>query len=632
HFSNQVAGAALVGDNLGAALSAAREDALYAQLLLLLLGIPGVVLATVVASLVVALSGDRRRRETALLRLRGAASSRILGLILQETAFTGLAGIGLGIPLALLACHWALPSFTALSVGWTITAAVVGLLVAAATQLGPSLRAALGRSGGDIAVATARVQATGLPGPLRIGADAVLLVVAGVIFYFTSKNGYQVVVVPEGVPVAAVNYAALLTPALAWPGLALLTWRLNILVLARRTGRFARQGAGRAPEIAAAALRRRRRVIARGAAGLGVAVGLAASTAIFTSTYDKQANLDVALTVGSDVAVTQPLASTVGPSGVEAIRSVTGVRAVEPLQHRLAYVGADLQDLYGINPQTIRRAAPLLDSFVPGSSINTVLRAMQATPNAALLSAETIKDYQLQIGDQVRLRLQVGSRHAYTQVEFRVAGVVKEFPTAPKDSFIVANASYIARQTGSVAVGTFLVRTSTPVATANALRVRAAPGVVVHDIVTDRNAVPSASGLAGSSLTGLSRLQLGFGLIFALACSGLTLALGIAERRRAIVLLAALGASARQRGRFLGAEARALVAGGVAAGVVISVSIAYLLVKVLNGIFDPPPTGLSVPVSYLVALGLALVTVSSAVLTIFGRLASRAGLTQLRDL
>jgi putative ABC transport system permease protein len=181
-------------------------------------------------------------------------------------------------------------------------------------------------------------------------------------------------------------------------------------------------------------------------------------------------------------------------------------------------------------------------------------------------------------------------------------------------------------------VGTFLVRSSTPAATANALRAQAAPGVVVHDIITDRNAVPSASGLAGTSLTGLSRLQLGFGLIFALACSGLTLALGIAERRRAMVLLAALGATARQRGRFLGAEARALVAGGVAAGLVISVSIAYLLVKVLNGIFDPPPTGLSVPATYLVALGFALVAVSAAVLAVFGRLASRAGLTQLRDL
>ena len=37
----RLAGAGLVGDNLGAALDAARSDALYAQLLFLFLGLPG---------------------------------------------------------------------------------------------------------------------------------------------------------------------------------------------------------------------------------------------------------------------------------------------------------------------------------------------------------------------------------------------------------------------------------------------------------------------------------------------------------------------------------------------------------------------------------------------------------------
>src|SRR4029079_5224337 len=41
----QLAGAGLVGDNLGAQLDAARSDALYAQLLFLFLALPGAVLA-----------------------------------------------------------------------------------------------------------------------------------------------------------------------------------------------------------------------------------------------------------------------------------------------------------------------------------------------------------------------------------------------------------------------------------------------------------------------------------------------------------------------------------------------------------------------------------------------------------
>jgi putative ABC transport system permease protein len=87
----------------------------------------------------------------------------------------------------------------------------------------------------------------------------------------------------------------------------------------------------------------------------------------------------------------------------------------------------------------------------------------------------------------------VGPRHTYRQGDFQVAAVIKEFPTAPKDSFIIANASYITGRTGSDAVGTFLVRSATPVATANALRTQVPAGAVVHDTVTDRNAVPTSS-------------------------------------------------------------------------------------------------------------------------------------------
>jgi putative ABC transport system permease protein len=567
-----------------------------------------------------------------LLRLRGATPQQLVGLVASETLVTGGVGAILGIPLAVLAVRLALPAGTRLSVGWTVAAGAVGLLIAAVTQLGPAIRAALRSGADDISGATARVQPTGLPWPLRLGLDVLLLAVAGLVFALTARGGYQVIVVPEGVPVASVNYAALLGPALAWPGLALLIWRLNILVLSRRTGRFAKSSPGRAPELTAAAVRRRRRVISRGAVGLAIAVGLATSTAIFTATYDKQARLDVALTVGSDVALTEPPASNIAPSAGRSLTGLPGVRAVEPLQHRLAYVGADLQDLYGIQPATIRRVAPLLDSFVPGSTVSAALHALATTPNGALLSAETIRDYQLHQGDAVRLRLQSGPDHLYRQFEFRVIGAVKEFPTAPKDSFIIANANYITQVTGSNAVGSFLISSTTPEATAAALQQQLPAGAQVHDIVADRNNVPSASGLASTDLSGLSRLELGFALLLALACSGLALTLGIAERRRAIVLLAALGATARQRGRFLTAEARALIIGGLLGGAALGATIAYLLVKILNGIFDPPPTGLTLPTLYLAVLTVSLLTVSTIVIYTTGRLAARAGPNQLRDL
>jgi putative ABC transport system permease protein len=118
----------------------------------------------------------------------------------------------------------------------------------------------------------------------------------------------------------------------------------------------------------------------------------------------------------------------------------------------------------------------------------------------------------------------------------------------------------------------------------------------------------------------------------ALACSGLALFGGIIERRRALVLLAALGAGARQRGRFLSVEARGLVVCGAAGGLVIGATIAYMLVKVLTGIFDPPPAGGSIPWAFLGGMIVAVVVVSALVVSLAGRLVARAGPSELRDL
>ena len=126
--------------------------------------------------------------------------------------------------------------------------------------------------------------------------------------------------------------------------------------------------------------------------------------------------------------------------------------------------------------------------------------------------------------------------------------------------------------------------------------------------------------------------MLGFGVLLALACSGMALLGGIVERRRALVLLAALGATARQRGRFLATEARVLVVSGLLGGAFIGATIAYLLVKVLTGIFDPPPASATIPWTYLTVVLVLVGAVTVAVVAGVGRLVARAGPSELRDL
>ena len=80
-------------------------------------------------------------------------------------------------------------------------------------------------------------------------------------------------------------------------------------------------------------------------------------------------------------------------------------------------------------------------------------------PDAILVSQETVHDYQLHPGDRLNLRLQDGRTRRLVTVPFHYEGVAKEFPTAPKDSFFVANQAYVAARTGSAAVGSFLIQT-----------------------------------------------------------------------------------------------------------------------------------------------------------------------------
>ena len=179
------------------------------------------------------------------------------------------------------------------------------------------------------------------------------------VYWQASRNGYQLVLAPEGVPQVSVNWYALLAPVLGWIGAGLLAYRLADLVLARGRAPLARALrplAGELSPTVAATMGRQRRLLARAVALVALTAAFAGSTAVFNSTYQQQAEVDARLTNGADVTVTESPGAHVGPRArPRGSRSVPGVRSVEPLQHRFAYVGADLQDLYGVRPAHDRR-------------------------------------------------------------------------------------------------------------------------------------------------------------------------------------------------------------------------------------------------------------------------------------
>ena len=631
----RLAGAGTVGDNLGAALDAARGDALYAQALFLFLGLPGAVLAGLLTATFAASGAQRRRADQALLRTRGATLRTITALALLETAIVGVAAGVIGIGAAMVASRWAFQTWrlgatTLQGVAWSASAALVGIAIAALVIARPARRDARALT---VAASRRAVGRPSTPRWQRYGLDYLLLAAAAAVYWLTSRNGYQLVLAPEGVPAISVSYWAFAGPALLWLGAGLLCWRIVETFLRRGRRplrRMLRPTSGPLAGTVAASLGRQRRLLARSATLAALAVAFAASTATFNATYKHQAGVDAVLTNGADVTVTEPPGVHAGATEVTRLAAIPGVRHVEALQHRYAYVGADLQDLYGVNPTTIVDAGKLQDAYVTGGTAHDVFSTLAKTTDAILVSAETAHDFQLHPGDKITLRLQDAHTKTYKPVTFTYAGVAKEFPTAPRDSFLVANAAYIAKATGDAGIKTFLVDTSGHNTRTVAARIRNDVGTTAN--VTD---LASSQRIVGSSLTavdlrGLTRVELGFAFALAAAAGGLALWLGLEERQRTNAIATALGANRRQIGTFVHAETAVVTVAGLALGAATGWVLTLVLVKVLTGVFDPPPASLTIPWTYLATLAATLTLAAIAAAHAAVRSARRSPIATLR--
>ncbi len=639
NLEGRLTGTGLVGDNLGAALDTARKDALYAQILFLFLGVPGAILAGLVTALIASAGADRRRRDAALLRTRGASTRTLVRLALAETTLAGVAGVVGGLAAALLIgrLSFGTASFGAGAVSaalWAGGSAAIGLAIAAGSIAVPALRDVR-----SLTVAGQRRQigrTVRSPWWARYGVDFLCLAVAGLIFWQASRNGYQLVLAPEGVAQVSVNWYALLAPVLGWIGAGLLVYRLAELMLGRGRRmivRALRPLAGELAPTVAATMSRQRRLLAKSLALVALTAAFAGSTSVFNSTYQAQAEADARLTNGADVTVVESPGVSVSPAaGTAQLEKIPGVGRVEPLQHRYAYIGADLQDLYGVRPATITSAGKLQNGWFQGGSAADLMKIIAKDPTAILVSAETVKDYQLHPGDRINLRLQNGVTKQLTTVAFHYEGVAKEFPTAPKDSFFVANQAYVAAKTGSPAIGSFLVQTdgTNPATVAKRIAAVVGSGAAVSDIVNQRHVV--GSNLTAVELSGLTRIELGFALVLAAAATGLALGLGFRERRRTFAIASALGARWRQLGGFVWGESVFVTGGGLLLGSLMAAGLSIVLVDVLTGVFDPPPDVLSIPWGYLIGVGAAVIVGVLLAGAITLRALRRPPIEELRDL
>jgi len=612
-------------DNLGDSLNTAAGDALYAETLYIMLAVPGALVALGLAYLAALGTVERDRRDLALLRARGASRRDLLALAAAESAVIGLLAGTIATAVALLTVRFLVSGSGTVSLGRSLVTLAICIALAFAGALAARVGAGLAAFRGSVSEARRAVRRTGKPLWQRLYLDVLALAISGLVYWLTARTGFSAVVNPDSNPTLSLSVYMFLAPALLWLGATLLLVRLRGRVVAwvarsvagdraRSTGAFLLASAGR-----------RGAAINRGLVVTALLLAFGVNLGIFTATYDQQTRIDAQLTLGGDVVVDAPPGVVARHGLVGRIDEIPGAAGTAAVDHSYAYVGPDLQDTFGIDPGTISTGTTLRDSYFLGGSAAQMMSRLAARRDGILVSRETVTDYSLAIGDLLKLRVLDRQTGRFRVAPFHVVGIVQEFPSAPRDSFMVTNLAYLESVTHGPGPNVVFVKASGgPVAVARRVATATAgSGVVVKNI--RQQTAQTVSSITTVDLAGISRIEEAFAVLLAAAAIGLFVLVALAERRHEFATMEALGASVRVVAAFVWSEAALVLAASLALAALLGWLMAEMLVAMLQHVFDPPPDHLAVPWAFLGALaGAAVIGGCLAV-----ALASR-GLARLR--
>jgi putative ABC transport system permease protein len=609
-------------DNLAEQLTTASGDALYAEALYIMLAVPGALIALGLAYLAALGTVERDRRDLALLRARGASRRDLIGLAAIESGVIGLLAGLVGAGLAFVATD----TLVSGGIDTSATRAVVAVLACLALAIGGALVARLAATASvwRASVVAARRSAQRESRPLwqKLYVDLVCLVAGGLIYWLTASTGFSAVVNPDSNPTLSLSVYMFFAPALLWIGAALLLVRLRGRLLGRGLAlgrRVLGRGTASGSSFILASAARRGPAINRGLLAVGLLLAFGVNLGIFAATYNQQVNVDAQLTLGADVVATAPPGVAQQHNLAAKVAHVPGVAGTSAVEHSYAYVGPDLQDTYGIDAATLTRATTLRDSYFIGDTAQGALARLRATPDGILVSKETIKDYSVNRGDLLRLRVLDRQTSKFGVVNFHVAGIVQEFPSAPKDSFMVANLSYLqAADHGGGANVVFAKASGDPPAVAR--RVAAATGGEGTQVKNIRQqSAQTVSSITTVDLSGVTAIERAFVILLAGAAMALLIALGMYERRHEFATMAAVGASVREIAAYVWSEAAIVLLAAAALAAVLGWLLAEMLVAMLQHVFDPPPDHLAVPWGFLAGMFGAAAVATLIAVVVAGR-------------
>jgi putative ABC transport system permease protein len=606
-ISEQVSGIAqeqdFLIDNISNTLRVARADAALAKRMFVFLGVPGALLAAILAGYAGAVLASAQRREQAILRVRGANRSHLVRMLgLRSVLLTG-AGAVAGLVAGLLSALAVLgtDALTRASTPSLIVSGLIGagggFLAAGAALYGAGLASIRREINED------RAQLFSRPPPWsRLWLDVVLLV-AVVVLAVVAVRTDAFAGIPGSVYVGravALDLWLFALPLAMWIAGALLCGRLFAWALTRQRG-----GTARFPHLVAGvlgrSLRRRSWVAAQGMIVIGLIVGVGTSIAVFTASYDRAKAADARFTLGSDLKVapdpTNPEALVSGFA--DRIAAVSGVEAATPVVYGVdngrvrGIRNEDAANVAAVDPRGfLRVAAPQDDDFV-GTTAEKAMTGLADDPTAILLSTDFADFISAEPGEQVEVLFNRGTdRQAL--VNMHIAGLFERLPAFPDGADAIVNIAAQQRAVPSTAPDFFLVSTSDPSGSTLASAAAALSGGLdgTGRLVVETRGTTLAkdqSSLAALNIHGLLTLDSGYGLAMAIVAIGIFVFGLLLQRRREYVTMRAQGLQAREIRALIVAETGTVTVTACLAGIAVGVGMSIVLVDVLRPLFVLTP-------------------------------------------
>jgi len=622
-------------DNISNTLQVARDDARVAKRMFVFLGVPGALLAAILAAYAGGVLASALRREQAILRIRGANRRHLLRMHALRTLALTAAGsvVGLVIGMASAVAVLSADALARASTTSLVASALLGAgggFVATGAALYASGRRAINRE-----ISEERAQLSSRPPAWRrLRLDVAVLLILAIAEGLALRSGAF-----EGVAGSVYNgrSVSLRMHLVIVP---IGVWIAGVLLLARAVERFfshlpSLPRFGRPLwGILTRSVRRRSWAAAGGVVVVGLIFALGTSVASFTASYNRAKAADARFVVGSDLRVTPSPTSKVEhpPRYAEALQ-VPGVQESTPVvfspQNAVlqSKFNEDAANLAAVDPATFAGVAALADSNFVDQTAASAMDALRRDPGGVFLTSDLADYLAVEPGDPVKVLFARGTKQQKLS-EMEVIGLFERLPGFPEGADVLANLQRQVSLIPSTDASFFLARMADPGSATLARAVSAlrdGPGSVdALQIDTRETALDKdQSSLAALNIHGLLTLDSAYAL--AMAATAVTVFVFglLLQRRREYVTLRAQGMRAGEIRSLLVMEAGGVAIFGCVAGLLVGGGMAYFLVNVLRPLFVlrpsvvVPATGIATLAALV--LGVSLVA-SLAATTLVNRL------------